>query len=58
MASASAAGTTDLGVGGPLFPDLVADAQRLEEARVHGGRADDRHVRALLEVGAALLRRL
>jgi len=48
----------DLGVEGPVVPDLVGDAQRLEEARVHGGRADDRHVGALLEVGAALLRRL
>ena len=48
----------DLGVEGPVVPDLVGDAQRLEEARVHGGGADDRHVRALLEVGAALLRRL
>ena len=48
----------DLGVEGPVVPDLVADAQRLEEARVHGGGADDGHVGALLEVGAALLRRL
>jgi hypothetical protein len=48
----------DLGVEGPVVPDLAGDAQRLEEARVHGGRADDRHVGALLEVRAALLRRL
>jgi hypothetical protein len=40
----------DLGVEGPVVPDLVGDAQRLEEARVHGGRANDRHVGALLEV--------
>jgi hypothetical protein len=48
----------DLGVEGPVVPDLVPDAERLEEARVHGRGADDGHVRALLEVRAALLRRL
>jgi hypothetical protein len=48
----------DLGVEGPVVPDLVPDAERLEEARVHGRRADDGHVRALLEVRAALLRRI
>uniref|UniRef100_A0A0E0HB16 Uncharacterized protein n=1 Tax=Oryza nivara TaxID=4536 RepID=A0A0E0HB16_ORYNI len=47
----------DLGVEGAIVPNLVAEADGLEEGGVHGGGADDRHVRPLLEVAAALRRR-
>ena len=43
----------DLGVEGAVVPDLVAEADRVEEVEVHGGGADDGHVRALLDVAGA-----
>jgi hypothetical protein len=46
-----------LRVEGPVVPNLVAQADGLEEVEVHGGGADDGHVGALLEVAARLGRR-
>jgi len=47
----------DLGVEWAVVPDLVAQADGVEEVEAHGGGADDGHVRALLEVAAGLGRR-
>ena len=42
---------------GPVVPDLVGEAERAEEGRVHGGGAGDGHVGAFLEVGRRRLGR-
>jgi hypothetical protein len=47
----------DLGVERPVVPNLVSEADGVEEIEVHGGGADDGHVGALLEVSAGLGRR-
>jgi len=47
----------DLGVQRAVVPNLVAEADGVEEVEAHGGGADDGHVRALLEVAAGLGRR-
>jgi hypothetical protein len=48
----------DLGAQGPIVPDAAAEAVLIEELQVHGGGANDGHVRALPDVpGADRLRR-
>ena len=46
-----------MGVKRPVVPNLVSEADGVEEVEVHGGGTDDGHVGALLEVAAGLGRR-
>ena len=46
-----------MGIERPIVPNLISEANGVEEVGVHGGGTDDGHVGTLLEVTAGLGRR-